>query len=167
MPSVLPCFLRTRTSRMERHCILFADKFLIHATGWLCGLRWLCELGHAAVRSRRQGQALRFSDEITRGSGKCVKLSLGHFLWCSKLGRRAPFIRKPWSPDPTTTTCCDGVLGNEGIRGQIGGGCSLRSKTVFRTLRDTDRNIGTEKTVKEPVHFTTAFAKGVSSLLKI
>ena len=53
------------------------------------------EVGRVWVRSRRPGQALRFSDEITREKGKCVKLSLGHFLRCSKLGRRTPFIRKP------------------------------------------------------------------------
>ena len=47
------------------------------------------------VRSRRQGQVLRFPDEITRECGKCVKLSLGHFLERSQLGRRTPFIRKP------------------------------------------------------------------------
>ena len=43
-------------------------------------LRFLREREYFVVRSRRPGQALRFSDEITRGSGKCVKLSLGHFL---------------------------------------------------------------------------------------
>ena len=32
------------------------------------------------ARSRRQGQALRFSVESTRDVEKCVKLSLGHFL---------------------------------------------------------------------------------------
>ena len=53
------------------------------------------EVGRVWVRSRRPGQALRFSDEITRENGKCVKLSLGHFLRCSKPGRRTPFIRKP------------------------------------------------------------------------
>ena len=53
------------------------------------------EAGRVWVRSRRPGQVLRFSDEITRENEKCVKLSLGHFLRRSKMGRRAPFIRKP------------------------------------------------------------------------
>ena len=53
------------------------------------------EVDRVWVRSWRPGQALRFPDEITREKGKCVKLSLGHFLWSARLGRRTPFIRKP------------------------------------------------------------------------
>ncbi len=37
------------------------------------------------ARSRRPGQVLRFSDEITRENEKCVKLSLGHFLRCTTI----------------------------------------------------------------------------------
>ena len=69
------------------------------------------EVGRIWVRSRRPGQVLRFSEEITRGKGKCVKLSLGLFLRSSKPGRRAPFIQKPGHltrpPRPASRLQCD------------------------------------------------------------